>query len=77
MNIKDFALKASIVVWNIIAIPFVILVVVLHLIHPVFHGLEGGAFDVVMPTLDVMAASAGGGKLIEWVHQRRSGNHPR
>ena len=54
---------------TVATLPFILLVVALNLAHPFFHSIEGGSFDAVMPMLDWMAFSLGGGRIVRWSHR--------
>lgn len=56
--------------YTLAAIPFILFVVAINLLHPLLHGLEGGSLDALLPMLDLMALSVGGGRVVEWSRGR-------
>lgn len=62
-------------IYNVLAIPFVIFVVALNLLHPLVHSLEAGSLDSVLPMLDAAAFAAGGGSVVEWARRVSHRHH--
>ena len=56
-------------IYTALTIPFVVGVVILTLIHPLLHGIEGGSLDAALPMLDLAACACGGERALTWAHR--------